>query len=320
MRIQLRRTAAFLPPDVETAEELAPRIGRSVEWILTRPGVAVRHVSHEDIAVMAARAGRAALGPDGPPDLIVNASGVPAQTLPDTSTFISRELGYTGIPCFSVHATCLSFMAALQVVGSLIETGRYKKVLVVSADQGTRGRNFSEPESAALLGDGAAAALITATPEGSSSQLLGFAMSTHPEGAELTEVRGGGVRRHPNDPETLPEHNLFTMHGPGVYRLARRHIGSVLDQLYAEAGLTRADTDLIVPHQASGLALRAVERYGFPKERIVNVVREQGNCVAASIPLALATADAQGRIKRGDTVLLIGTGAGLSIAGALLRW
>jgi 3-oxoacyl-[acyl-carrier-protein] synthase-3 len=145
-------------------------------------------------------------------------------------------------------------------------------------------------------------------------------MCTWPQFAELSEVRGLGTRQHPLDPATTQDSYFFHMNGPALYRRAIERGDCLIQQLLRAAGLTPCDVDLVVPHQTTDLGVRVYARFGFPEDRIVNVVREHGNCVAASIPLALATAHAEGRLERGMTVLLIGTGAGLSIAGALLRW
>ena len=271
------------------------------------------------MAVMAARAGREVLE-DRPPDLIVNASLTPVQLIPDSSVFVQRELGLAGIPSFSVHATCLSFLVALRVVGTLVESGAHKRVLVVSAEQGSVSRDLDEAESAALIGDGAAAVVIEPAAPGSDSGLLGYAMQTWPEGADHAEFRGAGTRFHPNDPRTSPRDNLFHMNGPRLWRLALRHADDVLDQAFAEAGIGRRDIDVIVPHQASGPMLSLFSRFGFDQSRVVDQVGSWGNCIAASIPMVLAQAIADGRLRRGGTALLFGTGAGLSLGAAVLRY
>ncbi len=320
MRVKIVGTGRYLPPRVETSAELAPRIGKTEDWIVSRTGVQRRHVSDIPMAQMGARAAEDALG-DGPkPDLVINASGVPNQVIPDSSVFIQEELGYTGIPSFSVHATCMSFAVGLHTAANLVHSGAYGRVLIVSADQGTIGRNFEEPESASLFGDGAAAAVLEPTPEGEASELLAFQMTTFPAKACLTEVRGGGVRCHPNDPATTTADNLFHMDGPGVFKNAIRRGAVVIRRAIRAAGLEYTDVDLVVPHQSSGPGVTAIARFGFPLETIVSTVEEEGNCVAASLPLALSMANQQGRIQRGDRVMLCGSGAGLSVIAMILRW
>ncbi len=318
--VKIVSTAIYAPPRVETAGQLAPSIGRSEKWIVESTGVRERRISEEPVEVLAARAARAALQSGPPPDLIVNASTTARQLIPDTSVFIQEQLGLEGIPSFSIHATCLSFLVALYNAAAVVSAGAYRRVLVVSAECASGARNLAEPESAALLGDGAAAAILESTPRGESSELQDFLMTTWPAAAALTELRGFGQRCHPADPRTRPEDHLFSMDGPAVYKHARRRVLALVQALLSRNGLRPKDVDWVVPHQASGPGLELVPRLGFPAERVVNIISQYGNCVAASIPMALAHAAAAGKLRRGDRVLLLGTGAGLSVAGALLIW
>ncbi len=311
----------YLPEQIETSESLAPKIGKSVDWILSRTGIRERRVSQIDVDKMGAIAAKKALNNGSPPDLILNASGVPKQTLPDTSIFIQSQLGYEGIPSFSVHATCLSFLTALKTANNFIACGDYKRILIVSSDRGTCGRNFSEPESSSLLGDAAAAVVVEPTGESSGSALLHWNMKTWPEGATYTEVRGGGTNKHPQDPNTKDVDNLFTMNGPMIYKMARKYVYAMLNDDLKTMGINRDDIALVVPHQASGLAVKAYVKYGkFNSEQVMDIISYTGNCVAASLPLALAIGFEENRFKRGDLVYLVGTGAGLSIASTLIRF
>ena len=319
MRVQLHRTAIHVPPAVQTADDLAPLVGRSPKWITTRTGVVERRVSSIQMDEMAADAARRVL--DGePPDLIVNASLTPIQLIPDSSIFVQRALGFEGIPSFSVHATCLSFLVALHQVSALVHAGAYRRVLIVSAEQGSVCRDLSHPESELLIGDGGAAALVGPTPEGETSELLAWDMRTFPSGAHLAELRGCGTAHHPNDPSTVAADNLFRMNGPGIYKKAVLAVGRMVRRVCDKAGLAPGDVDLVVPHQASGPALATLPRFGLPEEKVVGVVDRYGNCIAASLPMALHTAVEEGRLQRGMTVLLMGTGAGLSVGAAILRW
>jgi 3-oxoacyl-[acyl-carrier-protein] synthase III len=318
--IKIVTTGRHLPPRVQTAAELAPLLRVTEDWIVSKTGVERRHISDVGMAQMGAWAAQNALGKGRPPDLILNASAVPQQVVPDSSVYIQQAMGLSGIQSFSIHATCLSFPVALYTAGNLIQSGGYGKVLVVSSECGSRGRNFEEPESASLFGDGAAAVVVEPTPVGEKSAILGFQMGTWPEGASHTEVRGGGTKHHPNDPDTVFTDNLFHMDGPKVYRMALRRSVIVLNRLFKSVGIDREEVKLVVPHQASAPAVAAIERFGFAPEKVVRRIHEEGNCVAASIPLALAHANQQGLLHRGDLVLLCGTGAGLSVLAMLLRW
>ena len=166
MKYQFKITGwgCYLPPTIETAQELSKKINKRSDWIISRAGVDERRISNIDVDKMGAIAAQKAIGEKPAPDLIINASGVPKQTIPDTSVFIQKELGYDGIPSFSVHSTCLSFITALNIAGSFINNNSYKRILIISSDRGTIGRNFEEPESASLLGDAAAAIYIEKHP------------------------------------------------------------------------------------------------------------------------------------------------------------
>jgi len=321
LKVKVTGVGLYLPPKIETAEDIAPKIRKPVDWIIEKSGVSERRVSEIDVDQMGAMAGKEALGDGGKPDLIINASGVPKQTIPDTSTFYQRELGFEGVPSFSVHCTCLSFITALNTAGSLIHSGTYNRILIISSDRGTRGRNFDEPESASLLGDGAAAVVMEQSLENESSELIYFDMKTFPSCANLTEVRGGGTNKHPQDKGTTIADNLFTMDGPAVYKIARKEVYLMMLKTMKATGLKRENVDWVIPHQASG---KAVDSYistgGFAKEKVVSIISKFGNCVAASVPMAFATAVQDGRIKRGDLLLFIGTGAGLSAACALFKY
>lgn len=320
MRARIVSTAFYAPPRVETAEELAPRLGVSAEWILTRTGVARRHVTDEPVERMAAHAAREALERAGKPDLLIYAAATQRQTIPDTSVYVHRELNLHGTPCFTVHSSCLSFLVGLHQAYALVQAGAYKRILVVSAEIGSVGRDPAEPESAALVADGAAAAVVEPTPEGESSGLLSYEMSTWSEHEHLAVVAGGGTHKHPLDPRTVEADHYFHMDGLGIYKAARKRVAVVLARVLQQAGLTREQLDLTVPHQPSGPAVEALAHYGIPPEKTINIVGEYGNCISASIGMAMAVADREGRLRRGDHVLLIGTGAGLSVGAAVLRW
>lgn len=304
---------------MQSAEELGPLIGRSADWVRFRAGVERRHLCEEPLEVFASRAARKVLEGE-PPDMVLYASATPRQLIPDTSVFVAQELGLSGIACHSIHATCLSFLTALHTAGAYISCGAYRRILIISAEVSSICRRMDEPESAAILGDGAAAALVVPTPADQQSSLLAWRFRTYPEAAGLVELPGCGTRHHPNAADTLDEHNQFTMNGPGLYKFAFPLVRSMLREVLDEAGLSLDDIRVVVPHQASGPALQGFRRLGVPDEKVINIVSEYGNCVAASLPMALSCAVADGRIKRGDTILLLGTGAGMSVGAAVLRW
>lgn len=319
MRFMVQATSFYAPPRVETADQLSELIGKSAEWIRSRTGVERRRICEEPLEIFAARAAREVLAGETP-DLLIYASASPRQLIPDTSVFVARELGISNLACHSIHATCLSFLVALHTAGAFIATGAYRKILIVSAEIASVGRRLNEPESASILGDGAASALVVPTPTDLQSRLLAWKFKTFPEAADLVELAGAGTRHHPNAASTVRSHNQFTMNGPRLYKFALPRAKELINQVLAESDLTMADIRVVVPHQASGPALQALKLCGVPNDKVINIVGEYGNCVAASIPMALAAAHREGRMKRGDAILIVGTGAGMSIGAAVLRW
>ena len=318
MNIRITGSGYYVPSTIETAEDVSKKINKSKDWIISKTGVLERRISDIDVDMMGALAAKQALKNSSVPDLIINASGVPKQTIPDTSVFIQKELGFKGIPAFSVHSTCLSFLSAFHIASGLIESKQYKKILIVSSDRGSVGRNFDEPESAALLGDAAAAIILEPSND---SVMIDYKMETWSDGAELTQVKGGGTYRHPDNPKTIKRDHYFTMQGPQVYKLARKKVYFMIRKILKENNLNIQNIDFVVPHQASESAVKAYSKFGgFADDCVMNIIPQYGNCVSASIPLALSIAIEQKRIKRGDTVMMIGTGAGLSVASTIIKY
>jgi 3-oxoacyl-[acyl-carrier-protein] synthase-3 len=317
----------YLPERVVCSAEIETLCHLPAGWVEAKTGVRERRwVDGETNSFMAAQAAQEAIAEAGLQpaeiDLIINASGTQEQAIPDGGPLLQRQLGLgdSGIPCFTIHATCLSFLMALDIVANLIISRRYQRVLVVSADIASCGVNFKEWESASLLGDGAAAVVITETPPGEAAVLHASRFETYGRGADLTLTRGGGSRKHPNHPQTNPEDNLFHMKGPQVLRLTHRYAGAFLEKLRPGLSKGLGSIDWVVPHQASKPALQTLCYFGWPEARIMRTVDWLGNCVSASLPLTLYEAVRQGQIKRGDEVLLVGTGAGLSLGGVILTY
>jgi 3-oxoacyl-[acyl-carrier-protein] synthase-3 len=327
MPLKIMGLGRYLPERVVPSSEVEALCGLPAGWIERRSGVQERRwVTGETASSMGAAAAREAVADAGLAlsdiDLILNASGTPEQAIPDGGPLIQRQLGLgaSGLPCLSVHATCLSFLAALDLSASLLAAGRYRRILIVSAEIGSVGINPGEPESASLMGDAAAAVVVGRTPPGEEACLRAARLETYGDGADLTAIRGGGTRVHPNHPATRPEDNLFHMDGPQVLRLALRYSGPFLERLRPGLSTGLGSLRLVVPHQPSKMGLKAMEMFGWPAGQIVRTLEHLGNCVAASIPCTLYEAVRGGRLQRGDEVLLVGTGAGLSIGGVILTF
>jgi 3-oxoacyl-[acyl-carrier-protein] synthase III len=318
---------SYLPSQIVTNAMLEAELQLPVGWIAERTGVHERRrATTETAAGMAAAAAREALLDAGitTADLtaIIAASSTPQQAIPCTAVFVQRELGAPegATMCFDVNATCLSFFAALDTAARLVASGAHQHVLVVSSEITRYSLNPQEPESAVLFGDAAAAAIISHAGA-SDSALCATRLRTWHSGAELSQIRGGGTLHHPNAPDTTPTDNMFAMRGPQLFRKAAPLLRGFIDEVLADAGWTRQMLAAVVPHQASrhGLEL-GWKLLDFQEAQIVVNLATRGNCIAASVPLALAEAVVSGRIVRGDRVLLFGLAAGLSLGGVALRY
>lgn len=323
--LRLAGFGKWLPPARIHAAETDQRAGLPEGWTLKNTGVEWRHfVKDETTAQMGAAAATEALAEAGiaQTDLLLSAGGIPQQLIPCTATLIARELGWRGVACMDVNATCLGFIAALEVAAGLVTAGLRNSVLIVCSEIASKGLNWREPESAALFGDGAAAVVVTKAP-GTGSALLRCRMQTWPEGAHFTEIRGGGtlLPAPAHQAGVNTEAYLFRMDGRRVFGMAAKYMEPFVAQLVGSAENRWSHVKAVIPHQASLAAIRHLRRrLGIPEEKCVAIVREHGNCIAASMPMALHHAVRSGQLLRGDTALLLGSSAGFSLGGALLRF
>lgn len=326
--IKIAGLGHYLPECVVSSTELEARLSLTPGFIEQSAGIRERRfASHETSAGMAASAARQALQLAGREpaelDLIVGASTSPQQCIPCTAALVQRELGAPDgrSACFDVNATCLSFLFALQAVAPLVAAGAYRNALIFSSEIICHSLDFNQPHSAVLFGEAAAAAVVTRADETDQSVWHQALFETHSSGADYTRIVGGGALHHPNDPATTRQMNMFDMNGRAIMQQAGRLIGSFTERVLQRTGWAREDVDLLVPHQASKPALGLlVERLGFRSEQLFVNLPTRGNCVAASIPLAFSEALEQGRLRRGQRVLLLGSGAGLTLGAVTLTF
>jgi 3-oxoacyl-[acyl-carrier-protein] synthase-3 len=255
-------------------------------------------------------------------DCIIAAGALPHQPIPTNAVLIQRALGLadSGIPAFDVNATCLGFLAALDLAGALISAGRYETVLVTAADMPSHGTDWRNPELKAMFGDGAAAAIVRRS-EQSGQGILSIRMETYSEGAKACELRSGGSGLSPHkDLDKFMEGAWFEMDGPLAYRISARYMSGFVERLLGAAGVEMTDIDLVIPHQASAHALHLMrKRLRVPPEKLVDLLSVRGNQVSASIPSMLDHSLSHSLAKTGDTILLIGTAAGITLGGAVVR-
>jgi 3-oxoacyl-[acyl-carrier-protein] synthase-3 len=315
-----------VPPRVVTNDDLAKLVDTSDDWIRSRTGIAQRRFAAEgeSTASMASAAGCRALDEAGVApsdvDLVVVATSTPDFPLfPATACLVQAELKLTNAGAFDLSAACSGFVYGLITASQFIGTGAYKCVLVIGADALSRFVNFEDRTTCVLFADGAGAAVVT--PSDDPGGLLSFVLGADGSGGDDLIVPAGGSR-NPLTPESLAAHqNTIHMNGREVYRFSTTTPGDALERAAQAAGVRVKDLDLVVAHQANVRILQTVARnLDVPEKLFFTNMERFGNTSAASVPLALCDAVAEGRIAPGALVGLMGFGAGLTWATAIWRW
>jgi 3-oxoacyl-[acyl-carrier-protein] synthase III len=311
----------YLPEKVLTNADLARMVDTSDEWITERTGIRQRHIAADgeltsDLALKASERALANANVAARDiDLIVLATATPDETFPATATAVQRRLGIHHGAAFDVQAVCSGFVYALAVADNFVKAGQSKHALVIGAETFSRILDWNDRGTCVLFGDGAGAIVLRAG-EGRGTKDRGL-LSTHlhSDGRhhDLLYVDGG--------PSSTRTTGLLRMEGREVFRHAVTNLSAVVGEALEANGLAPADIDWVVPHQANKRILDSTARkLKIPPEKIVVTVDRHGNTSAASVPLALAEATADGRIKRGDLVLMEAMGGGFTWGAALARW
>jgi len=328
IQVAICGTGHFLPGLPVASEALDTKAGLECGYLEQETGVKSRHVaegiSQIEMAVTAAQRAldQAGLGTDDI-DLVISASGIPFQTLPSTAPLVMRELGMGdgNAAAFDVNSTCTSFISALEIASRQVASGACRHALIVSSEIASRGLPWSEqPEVAALFGDGAAAAII-GFDDRPGCGIRASLMRSYPSKYEACQIAAGGTRfDYHENPDEFAHHTLFRMNGADLFKLTLKHFPGFVDELLEQAGWRKEDVDLVVPHQASPHALtHMVRQTGFGGDKIVNLVAQIGNQIAASVPTALDHARRQGRSGPGTRLLMLGTSAGVSFSGLAMQ-
>ena len=317
LRSVIKGTGSALPERRVDNAELAEQVDTSDEWIVERTGIRSRYIAAEGetTATLAADAARRALEAAGMQaadiGMIVLATATPDQTFPSTATKVQAMLGIDDCIAFDVHAVCTGFLYALSVADSMLRGGSAKAALVIGSETFSRILDWDDRATCVLFGDGAGA-MVLAAEEGEPGIL---ATRLHADGRhnDMLYVDGG--------PSTTGTVGKLRMKGREVFRHAVVNLADVLNEVLADAGLEASDIDWVVPHQANARILDATARkLGLPPEKVVVTVDRHANTSAASVPLALDTAVRDGRIKRGDLVVLEAMGGGFTWGAAALRY
>ncbi|MBO9714161.1 MAG: ketoacyl-ACP synthase III [Sphingomonas sp.] len=319
MRSVIIGTGSALPARRVSNEELAQQVDTSDEWIVERTGIRFRHIAGPDettssLATGAARAALAAAGKDAQDiDLIVLATATPDQTFPASATKVQAALGIDDCVAFDVAAVCSGFLYALQVADSLIRAGAHRRALVIGAETFSRILDWEDRATCVLFGDGAGAIVLEAQSGEDGRGILATRLHADGRHNELLYVDGG--------PSTTGTVGKVRMKGREVFRHAVVNLATVMEESLAAAGLEASDVDWVVPHQANARILDATARkLGLAPEKVIVTVDRHANTSAASVPLALDTAVRDGRIKRGDLLVLEAMGGGFTWGASVVRF
>jgi 3-oxoacyl-[acyl-carrier-protein] synthase III len=315
----------YVPPRVLTNRDLEKIVETTDEWILSRTGIRERHIVDKGIATsdLAAEAAKRALAQRGIDaseiEAIVVATVTPDMLFPSTACLVQHKLGAKGSWGFDLSAACSAFVYALQTGAQFVATGAHKKVLVIGADVMSSILDYTDRSTCILFGDGAGAVILEPADDGVG--IIDFLHEIDGSGGCSLYMPGGGSL-HPATHETVDKKMHFVhQEGQAVFKYAVRKMGEVCEKLLARNGFTADDIDCFIPHQANQRIIKATaDRVGLKPECVIINIDRYGNTTAGTIPLAMQTAHEDGRLKKGDLVLLASVGAGFTVGATLLRW
>lgn len=325
-KIKILGTGKYVPQKV-LMTDIEKKYNIPEGWTEKHSGVISKHwVTTESIAYMGAEALKQALQNSNCSfsdlDLIISAGASFDYPIPHQAPLIKNALNQFGTttPAISINSTCLSFVTSLDIASSLLDGKRYKKIAIISSEISSKNLNSKEFETFTLFGDGAAAAIVEYSKD-KNSYLLGADMITIESEVHQTMVRGGGAAFHPKDNPYEEELYAFRMNGKALIKVTSETAKGFLQNLFKKASLHPSKLNWIIPHQASKLGLLVFKKlYPHLWDKTFMNLETHGNCIAASIPMALHDAIQEGKIKRGDIIMLAGTSAGFSIGGVILKY
>ncbi len=325
-RAKITALGTYVPPQVLTNKDLEKMVDTTDQWILERTGIRERHVLAKglgvsDICTAAAKKCLAARGIEASEvEVIIVGTVTPDMMFPATACLVQDKIGAKGAWGFDVSAGCSGFVFALQAGVKMVESGAHKKVLVCGADANTRMTDYTDRTTCVLFGDGGGAVLIEPCEEGE----IGFIDYWHEidgSGAEALNLPGGGSL-NPSSHETVDK-KMHYIHQDGqtVYKFAVRKMLEATSKVLERNGVSGAELGCFIPHQANLRIITATaDRLGMARERVIINIDKYGNTSAGTIPLAMETAIEEGKLKKGDLVLLAAAGAGFTTGAVLLRW
>jgi 3-oxoacyl-[acyl-carrier-protein] synthase-3 len=326
VRAKISAVGTYVPPRLLTNADLERMVATNDQWITERTGIRERHivekgVATSDLAVEAARCCLAKRGIEASDlDTIIVATVTPDMLFPSSACLVQDKLGAKGAWGFDLSAACSGFPYALQVGAKLVESGAHKKVMVIGADVMSSIIDYTDRTTCVIFGDGAGAVLIEPCEEGEVG-LIDFWHEIDGSGAVSLNMPAGGSLL-PASHETVDKKQHFVhQDGQAVYKFAVRKMAEAAETVLSRNGIEGSDLNCFIPHQANKrIILSTAERLKLPLERVVINIDRFGNTTAGTIPLAMNTALEEGRLKKGDLVLLASVGAGFTVGATLLRW
>ncbi len=325
MRAKILSTGSYLPSRILTNHDLEKMVDTSDEWITQRTGIKVRHIVQDEVTSdLAYKASKDALesagvGPEEV-DLIIVATVTPDKPLPATALFVQEKLGAVNAFGFDINAACSGFMYALSIADSYIRTGAVKKALVIGAEVLSKITDWEDRSTCVIFGDGAACVLLTATDRDDEGIL---SITLHSDGryTDLMEVPAPGSRIPCSDDAIRSKQIYIKMKGNETFKMAVRHLVDVSEEVLSRHGLGFEDVKLMISHQANKRIIESVaKRAGLSEDNVIITIDRHANTAAASIPLALDWANKNGKISKGDLLLLNSFGASLTWSAGIIKW
>ena len=326
-RAKITALGTYVPPRELTNQDLEKMIDTSNEWIMERTGIHTRHivdrgVAASDLAVCAARHALAERGIEpAEVEVIIVGTVTPDMLYPSTACLVQLKLGIPRAWGYDLSAGCSGFVFSLTAGAALINSGMHRKVLVIGADVNSSMIDYTDRATCVLFGDGAGAVLLEPMQDGEEFGIIDYVHDIEGAGGQFLYRPGGGSLHPAWMPETTPKMHYVHQDGQQVFKYAVRKMAELCLEVLERNGLSGKDVDCFVPHQANLRIIKAAgDRLKLPSEKVIVNIDQYGNTTAGTIPLALETARQQGRLKRGDLVLLAAVGAGFTSGATLLRW
>ena len=323
-------TGSYLPDKIVTNDDLSKRIDTSHQWIVERTGIHQRRVSDlgkdESPSGMAKRAAEKALEAanltPNDIDLILLSSTLADQPMPNTAAVIQDKLGITNhCPTLDVNAACSGWIYLLPMADAMIKTGLYKHILVIGSEMLSSFNNWDDRNTCILFGDGCGAAILGRASENEDSKIYSSILSCDSTKKDHLTLWAGGAKKRITKEVLDNNEQWMTMNGQEIFKAAVKTMAAHSERVIKDADLSMADVDWFIPHQANLRIIEAVgQRFGFPPEKVIVNVDKYANTSSATVPVALDEAIREGKIKRGDNVLLAAFGAGLTAGAVFLKY